>query len=186
MSFCLWITGLPGSGKSTISKELSNMLSASGTGAVILSLDHIRKIITPAPEYSEEERSLVYRSLAVMAQLLVLEGGRNVIIDATGNRRKYRDLARRLIPEFAEIYIQCPVEKCKERETAREDRQVEKGLYRKAAAGVLKGGLPGISAPYEGPQHPEVLLRSDILSPKESAMKIMAYIKSRWPDHLKG
>jgi adenylylsulfate kinase len=181
MGFCLWLTGLPGSGKSTILNELSRRLSASGIEAVSLGLDHIRKVLTPEPTYSDEERALVYRSLVLMAQLLVDQGEKNVIIDATGNRREFRNLARALIPEFAEIYVKCPLETCKAREGARRGQPVQKDLYKRAAERKLKGGLPGISAPYEEPENPEVLLESDALSPQESARKIMAYIRSRWP-----
>ena len=180
MNFCLWLTGLPGSGKSTILSELSRMLSASGIEAVGLSLDRIRKVLTPQPKYTDEERALVYRSLVLMAQLLVEQGQKNVIIDATGNRRKFRDLARRLIREFAEVYVKCPLSICQARETSRRGQLVQKDLYKRASEGTLKGELPGISAPYEEPENPEVLVASDLLSPHESANRVLAYVKSRW------
>lgn len=180
MSFCLWLTGLPGSGKSTISAELEELLQESGMGAAVLSLDRIRKVVTPSPQYTTEEREIVYRSLAVMAQLLVKEGHKNVIIDATGNRRAFRDLARELIPDFAEIYVKCPLETCESRETSRQNQLVQKDLYKRASEGKLNGKMPGVSAPYEAPLHPEVVVESDNLSPAESAQKIMAYVRSRW------
>ena len=180
MNFCLWLTGLPGSGKSTIRKELEHMLSESGTEFVVLHLDLIRKVLTPDPKYTEDERALVYRSLALMAQLLVKHGDKGVVIDATGNRSEYRNLARRLIPEFAEIYIRCPLKTCQAREASRRNQTVQKNLYKNAIKGRLKGQLPGISVPYEAPKNPELLIDSDILSPRESAEKIRAYIKSRW------
>lgn len=180
MNFCLWITGLPGSGKSTIVRKLEQMLLESDLEAMTLCMDLIRKILTPEPRYTDEERSLVYRSLALTAQLLVEECGKNVIIDATGNRREFRKLARQLIPEFAEIYVKCPLETCKTRETLRQNQVVEKNLYKKAVQGKLNGQLPGISAPYEEPENPELQLDSDLLSPHESAKEIMKYIRSRW------
>ena len=180
MNFCLWITGLPGSGKSTIVKALEHILSTSGIEQTVLSLDQIRKILTPEPKYTDDERALVYRSLVLMAQLLVEKGEKNVIIDATGNRREFRDLARHLIPEFAEIYIRCPLETCQVREAKRRNQPVQKDLYKKAREGRLKGQLPGISAPYEAPLNPELQIDSGILSPTESAKEIRAYIKSRW------
>ncbi len=182
MNFCLWLTGLPGSGKSTILKELEQILSESGIEAVTLSLDYIRKVLTPEPKYTNEERALVYRSLVLMAQLLVERGKKNVIIDATGNRKEFRDLARGLIHEFAEIYVRCPLETCRAREASRRGQPVQKDLYKSAAEGKLKGKLPGISSPYEEPENPEVLISSDVLFPHESARKIMAFIRSRWTD----
>ena len=180
MSFCLWLTGLPGSGKSTILNELSKLLSESGIEAVTLSLDHIRKVLTPQPKYTDEERTLVYRSLVLMAQLLVEQGEKNVIIDATGNRKEFRELARSLIPEFAEIYVKCPLETCREREASRQGQPVQKGLYKSASEGKLKGELPGISAPYEESENPELVIASDLFSPYESAKNISNYVKLRW------
>jgi len=179
MSFCLWLTGLPGSGKSTILEELLKMFSESRIEATVLNLDKLRKVVTPEPTYTEEERGIVYRSLVMMAQLLRTECGKNVVIDATGNRREYRDLARRLIPGFAEIYIDCPLEICTKREAVRRGGDVEKDLYRRAAEGSLKGKMPGVSVPYEPPVDPEVIVRSEVLSPVESAEKILGYIQSR-------
>ena len=180
MNFCLWITGLPGSGKSTIAKELERMFLEAGILFVTLSLDQIRKVLTPEPKFTDQERELVYRSLVLMARLMVEHSSKNVIIDATGNLRTFRNLARQLIPEFAEIYVKCPLEGCKAREASRRDQPVQKDLYKRASEGRLKGKLPGISAPYEEPEDPEVLVASDLLSPHESAEKIMTYIKSRW------
>ncbi|MEE4352490.1 MAG: adenylyl-sulfate kinase [Desulfatiglans sp.] len=180
MNFCIWVTGLPGSGKSTIVKELEQMLLKSDIGVLVLSMDRIRKILTPEPRYSDEERSLVYRALVLIAQLLMKNCGKSVIIDATGNRREFRELARQFIPEFAEIYVKCPLETCKMREALRLNRNVENNLYKKALQGKLKGQLPGISAPYEEPLNPELELASNLLSPRDSAKMIMKYIRSRW------
>lgn len=180
MNFCVWITGLPGSGKSTIADHLVRMLHEEGVDIVVLNLDSLRRVLTPEPRYTDEERDVVYRALALMAHLLVQEGGRSVIIDATGNRRAYRDLARGLIPEFAEVFVRCPLEVCRVRETARVSPLVARHLYARAAGGTLKTGLPGLSAPYEAPETPEVAVASDILSPEEAARRIAGYIRSRW------
>ncbi len=178
--FCLWLTGLPGSGKSTIAAELEGLLAEAGVEVQVLSLDRIRKTLTPEPLYTEEERAIVYRALVMMAQLLVTKGERNVIIDATGNREEYRALARKLIPEFAEIYVRCPLDTCMKREGSRRSHWVERDLYNTAAKGKLKGKLPGVSAPYEEPGKPEVQVESDILSPREAAERIFAYVSGRW------
>lgn len=180
MGFCLWITGLPGSGKSTIAGELERMFSEAGIHAVILCLDQIRKILTPEPKYTDQERELVYRSLVLMAQLLVEQCSKNVIIDATGHRRAFRNLARQLIKDFAEVYVKCPFEICQLRETSRNAPNVEKRLYQKARSGQLHGELPGVSVPYEEPQEHEVQVPSDKHSPRESAKMIMEYARSRW------
>lgn len=180
MGFCLWITGLPGSGKSTIAKELERMFSEAGIHFMTLSLDQIRKVLTPEPKYTDQERELVYRSLVLMAQLMVEQCSKNVIIDATGHRRAFRNLARQLISEFAEVYVKCPFEICQLREASRNAQNVEKKLYQKAKSGQLHGALPGVSVPYEEPQDHEVQVPSDKLTSRESAKKIMEYVRSRW------
>jgi adenylylsulfate kinase len=180
MNFCLWVTGLPGSGKSTIVKELERFLAEGGLDFVTLGLDDIRKVLTPEPKYNDEEREIVYRSLVLMAQLLATHSTQNVIIDARGNRRAFRDLARKRIPEFAEVYVKCPLEICQSREASRNGQGVEKNLYQKAETAQLEGNLPGVSAPYEEPWDSEVIVPSDKLKPMESAKRIMDYVRSRW------
>jgi len=96
MAWVVWFTGLPGCGKTTIAQRVKAILSEKGTSAKILQLDEIRRAITPHPRYTDEERDIVYASLAYMAKLLAEEGV-NVIVDATANRRRYRDFARGLI-----------------------------------------------------------------------------------------
>lgn len=180
MNFCLWLTGLPGSGKSTIRKELEELLTLEGVSIVPLALDELRTFLTPAPKYTEEEREIVYRALVLVAQTIVEQSPKSVIIDATGNRRHFRQLARERIREFGEVYIKCAIEVCKAREAGREDTPVEKGLYKKAEKGELKGALPGVTAPYEEPTDPEVVVSSDALTPLEAAQEIMGYVRSRW------
>jgi adenylylsulfate kinase len=180
MNFCLWVTGPPGSGKSTIIEELKGLFASAGLDFLILELDQIRKFLTPEPKYNDQEREIVYRSLVLMAQLLVEHGGKRIIIDATGNRRAFRNLARQRIIEFAEVYMKCPLQICRSREASRKGGSVEKNLYQKAEAGQLEGDLPGISAPYEEPRNPEILIPSDRFEPGESAKKIMGYVSARW------
>ncbi len=96
MAWVVWFTGLPGCGKTTIAKCVKAILSEKKIDARALQLDEIRRVITPKPRYTEEERDLVYASLAYMAKLLS-ESGINVIVDATANKRRYRDLARSLV-----------------------------------------------------------------------------------------
>src|SRR5262245_3006777 len=104
MSWAIWVTGLPGSGKSHLARATAAELQATGEPVVVLELDEIRKVITPSPTYSDTEREVVYRALVHMAAA-VTESGTPVIIDATAHRREWRELARRLIPHFAEVQL---------------------------------------------------------------------------------
>jgi len=174
--WCVWVTGLPGSGKTTIAKELLKTLREEGIHAQIVSSDMLRKFMTPNPKYTEEEREMVYGALIFTAKVLT-ENGINVIIDATGNRRRYRELARREIPRFMEAYVKCPLEVCVERESKRaDDEYAPKGIYKKAFTGESKT-VPGIGVPYEESASPEVVIPSDKFNPRRCAEILWKAIK---------
>ena len=166
----LWITGLPGSGKSAIADAFREF----HPDFTILRMDELRKIATPAPSYSDIERALLYRSLLFFAAKI--SGlGHNVIIDATGNLREWRDLARRLIPRYIEVYLRCPTEVCMKREASREDtRGAPRNIYRKGEAGWP---VPGINAPYEEPLSPEIIIDTGS-TPVKEAVRVINYFLS--------
>ncbi|MGB3919684.1 adenylyl-sulfate kinase [Methanothrix sp.] len=169
MAWVMWFTGLPGCGKTTIAMEVKERLQERGIKVKILQLDEIRRVITPEPRYTEEERDIVYASLAYMGKILA-EERINVIIDATANRRRYRDLARRLIPNFAEVFIRAPLEVCMDREEKRDAAFSPKGIYRRA--GRRDATIPGVDVPYEEPISPEILVDAARSSPLESSSHI--------------
>ncbi len=166
MVWVMWFTGLPGCGKTTIAAKVLTLLSEKGISARVLQLDEIRRAITPEPKYTEEERDIVYASLAYMGKLLADEGI-NVIIDATANRRRYRDFARRLIPNFAEVFIRAPLSVCMEREAKRKAKFSPKDIYKKAAG--EKSAVPGVNVAYEEPLTPEIDVDTTSMNLEESA-----------------
>ncbi|UCD35441.1 MAG: adenylyl-sulfate kinase [Nitrospiraceae bacterium] len=171
-STVIWITGLPGSGKSTVALALKKRAPRS----VIIRMDDLRKIVTPEPTYSADEREYVYRALVYTAKT-VAEQDLDVIIDATGNRRSWRRLARDLIPRFVEVYLKCPLALCAEREKRRIDRHsAPGGIYEKGEAGWP---VPGVNVPYEEPENPEVIIDTEKTSPVEAAECIHALIQKR-------
>jgi len=176
--WCVWLTGLPGSGKTAISKELKNILKKHGICVQLISSDAMRKFVTPAPKYTEEEREIVYRAIVFTSKLLT-ENGVNVIIDATGNRRRFRDLARKEIKKFAEVYVKCLLEICMERESKRIDKYAPKNIYKKGLEGKSRT-VPGLGAPYEEPLSPEIIVDSEKLNPLECARKIFSYIEQNF------
>ncbi|OPY53713.1 MAG: putative adenylyl-sulfate kinase [Methanosaeta sp. PtaU1.Bin112] len=169
MAWVMWFTGLPGCGKTTIAERVSAILSEKGVRARILQLDEIRRAITPEPKYTEEERDIVYASLAYMGKLLADEGV-NVIIDATANRRRYRDFARSIIPGFAEVFIQAPLSVCMQRESKRKAKFSPKNIYQKAAG--EKAAVPGVNVAYEEPLSPEIAVDTTNMNLEESARHI--------------
>lgn len=178
MSWAVWITGLPGSGKSAIARKVRTILRGRGIGSVkVLELDEIRKFITPQPSYSEEEREIVYASLVYMAKLLV-DCGIPVIIDATANRRRYRERAREILPNFAEVYVTCSLDTCMARERHRKARYTPTGIYKRATD---KGAtVPGVNVPYEEPLKPEVVVDSEAMRVNACANKIAEFIQERY------
>ncbi len=165
MPVVLWITGLPGSGKSTITEELVRR----HPGFVVLRIDELRKLVTPEPTYSDEEREYVYRALVFTAKKLY-EAGHDVVIDATGNLRRWRELARKEIKDFLEIYLQCSIKTCSEREQARTNtHHAPRDIYKKAKEGWP---VPGVNVPYEEPLEPELILDTEKMTVSEAVDKI--------------
>ena len=133
------------------------LLTTKSIRAQLLSSDELRKIMTPEPSYSLEERDMVYATLVYLARLLT-QNGTNVVVDATGNLRRYRDDARRQIQNFFEVYLECPLKICMEREVKRgKTYHAPKGIYAKALKGKAPT-VPGVGQPYEPPLKPELTL----------------------------
>lgn len=164
--FAVWITGLPASGKSTVAAAVVRELSARGTTVAVLESDALRRIFTPHPRYSEDERDVFYGAMTHVGWLLT-QHGVPVIFDATGNRRAYRDRAREQIPRFVEVYVDCPLEVCMARDP--------KGIYRKAREGATTS-VPGMQATYEPPERPEVVVPGDQEAPEAAARRVVAML----------
>ena len=169
-SFAVWLTGLPASGKSTIARELRPLLEALGLTVEVLESDAVRRILTPAATYSREERDLFYRALAFIGERLVAYDV-TVLFDATASRRAYRDVARSMIPRFAEVAVECPLAVCMQRD--------RKGTYRKGERGET-GSVPGLQEPYEPPLVPELRIDTVKLPTEESVRLILDMVKTRF------
>ena len=177
--WAIWLTGMPGSGKSVLARLVARKLLARRVQAQVLSVEMVRESLTPKPEYTEEERRIVYGALVLVAKMLT-KNGTNVIIDATANRRMYRSAARRSIPRFGEVYIKCPLEVCIERERRRKRSfGAPSRIYDKARTGASKT-VPGIGVPYEPPLRPELEVNTSKLRPHQSAEQIVSFIIDRY------
>ena len=169
-SFAIWVTGLPASGKSTIVSALKPQLEAMGVEVEVLESDEVRRIITPTPTYSEEERDLFYRALAFTGQKLVAHGV-TVLFDATASQRAYRDFAKSVIPRFIEVSVECPLAVCMERD--------KKGTYRKGQSGESRT-VPGLQSPYEAPINPDLRIDSTTTPSGEAAGQICDLVKAKF------
>ena len=169
MSFAVWITGLPASGKSTITSVLRPKIEKMGLPVEVLESDSVRRMLTPTPTYSPEERDLFYRALAVMGSRLVAHGV-VVVFDATATRRAYRDFARSLIDRFVEVAVECPLGICMARD--------RKGTYAKGMAGHSMT-VPGLQDPYEAPISPDLRIDSIRTPASEAADSIIAMLADK-------
>jgi len=170
MSWAIWITGLPGSGKSAIARAAAGELRQRGRPVTVLELDEIRKSITPTPRYTDAERDVVYRALVYLAGLLT-ESGVPVILDATAHRRAWRELARATIPHFAEVQLVCPLEVAQERERARPAGHAPRDIYGQATR--PGAAVPGVNVPYEAAAAPEVEIDTEREGVAEGAGRVV-------------
>lgn len=175
----IWVTGMPGSGKSTLARLVARRLYRRHVAAQVLSVEMVREVLTPRPKYTEEERHVVYSTLVFVSTMLA-QNDVNVIIDATANRRRYRDEARRRITRFAEIYLKCPLEVCMQREKGRKRRfGAPSRIYAKARTGASKT-VPGVGVPYEIPHSAELTVDTSLLRPNQSAEQISQFVLSKF------
>lgn len=160
-AFAIWITGLPASGKSTITGALERQLGERGADVAVLESDILRKVFLTDNPYTAEARDAFYKQMLFVGSLLV-QHGVPVIFDATANRRAYRDRARQELARFIEVYLDVPLEVCMARDP--------KGIYRSGNAGEAKN-VPGLQDPYEPPESPEVIVHGD--DPESDARRIV-------------
>jgi len=146
----LWFTGLSGSGKSTIAIGVENELHNKGHFTMLLDGDNVRAGINKNLGFSAEDRNENIRRIAEVAKLFVHDGV-ITLCSFVSPTRELRDLARQVIgpDDFIEVYVNTPLEICEQRDV--------KGLYAKARRGEIKD-FTGISAPFEEPENPEILL----------------------------
>jgi protein-L-isoaspartate(D-aspartate) O-methyltransferase len=176
MSWAIWITGLPGSGKSVIARAVAARLHAGGEDVTVLELDAIRRVLTPAPTYSDAEREAVYRALVYIGACLV-EAGVSVIFDATAHRRAWRDRARTTIVNFAEVQLRCPLDVCRQREETRPRGTAPADIY----AGAARPGarVPGVNVEYELAHAPELTIDTATSDVADAADAVVALIRGR-------
>ena len=166
---CIWLTGLPCSGKSTIAKKLAEELSERGRDTEILDGDIVRDILNKDLGFSKEDRLENMRRVSVLAELLTKHGV-DVIVALVSPYREGRDRARNLLPNFVEVFVKAPVEVCEKRDV--------KGMYKLAREGKIKN-FTGIDDPYEEPLDPEVICETDRETVEESVSKIVKFLEQK-------
>lgn len=164
----LWFTGLSGSGKSTVAREVEKKLHQSGRLAYVLDGDNIRFGLNKNLGFSPEDRAENIRRIGEVAKLFA-DAGVITLTAFISPYRADRDMARKLLEEgeFIEIFVDCPLEECEKRDV--------KGLYQKARKGEIRE-FTGISAPYEEPEFPELVIETAKESLDQSADAVIQYL----------
>jgi adenylylsulfate kinase len=164
----VWMTGLSASGKSTIAVALEKVLLARGKHAYRLDGDNIRFGLNRNLGFSAEDRAENIRRIGEVAKLFS-DAGIITITSFISPYRSDRDQVRKLHEDaklpFLEVFVDCPLDEA--------ERRDPKGLYKKARAGEMKG-FTGIDDPYEPPERPELVLRTDRLSVADSVTELLA------------
>ena len=158
---CFWLTGLSGSGKTTIAKLTAEKLHSDGILTQVLDGDNIRLGVNNNLTFSEEDRTENIRRIAEITKLFI-ENGVVTICCFISPTKKMRSLAKKIIgsKDFNEIFVNTSLEDCKKRDT--------KGLYKKAALGEIKN-FTGVSAPFEEPISAELIIPTQNLSAEDSS-----------------
>ena len=165
--FTLWFTGLSGSGKTTIAKQVEKELRRRGLKVERLDGDIVRQSLTRDLGFSKEDRDKNIERVTFVAKLLT-RNGVAVLCSFISPYRARRAKSREEIGEFIEVYVECPVEVCAQRDV--------KGLYAKAFAGEIEN-FTGVSDPYEPPENPEIVCHTAEETVEESAAKVIAYLE---------
>ncbi len=167
----LWLTGLSGAGKSVTANAVERRLHALGRHSYTLDGDNLRHGLTRDLGFAAADRVENVRRIAEVARLFV-DAGLIVLVSVISPFRAERRMAREMMEEaeFIEIFVDCPMEVCEQRDP--------KGLYRKARAGEIRN-FTGVDSAYEPPENPELVLRTAERSIDEAADEVMRYLQSR-------
>jgi adenylylsulfate kinase len=165
----IWFTGLSASGKSTIAHIVEKQLHEKGCSTYVLDGDNVRHGLCADLTFCQEDRAENIRRIGEMVRLFV-DAGIIVLTAFISPYRQDRQQVRSLLSDgqFLEIHVDCPPEVCATRD--------QKGIYQKAQAGIIKE-FTGISAPYEPPENPELVIQSHEEDAKAAAKKVVELIE---------
>lgn len=167
----VWFTGLSGSGKSTITRRVEQKLLAAGVYTYVLDGDNVRMGLNKDLGFSPEDRTENIRRIGAVAQLFA-DSGSICLTAFISPYRADRDQARALLDDgrFIEVLCDTSLEEC--------ERRDPKGLYKKAREGIIPE-FTGVSAPYEAPEKPEIVVKTEGRSVDECADEVIAYLASK-------
>jgi bifunctional enzyme CysN/CysC len=166
----VWLTGLSGAGKSSVANELERELFTLGMQAYVLDGDKVRHGLCSDLGFSPKDRRENIRRIGEMAKIMADAGFICITAFISPYRADRDEVRKRMEPgQFVEVYVNAPLDVCESRDP--------KGLYAKARANEIRD-FTGVSAPYEPPEKPELELPTDLLSVKDSVLKIVEYLRN--------
>lgn len=170
-SYIVWFTGFSGSGKSTVANELEKALHSRGLSTFLLDGDNLRHGLNSDLGFQESDRKENIRRVGEVSKLFV-DSGIVVLTAFISPYKSDREMVRNLVgaDEFIEVHVDCPIEECEKRDP--------KGLYEKVRTGKIKE-FTGISAPYEAPESPDVVLYTATDSVYDCVQKLVNYLHSK-------
>lgn len=164
----VWLTGLPGAGKSTIAKILADNMRNHDLRVEILDGDEVRKNLSPELGFSKQDRETHARRVVYISKLLS-RNGIITIVALISPFREFRQYARDMIgKDFIEVWVKASSETCRKRDP--------KGLYKKVEEGKISN-MTGVQDPYEPPLNPELVLETEKEKPEESAAHVLDYLR---------
>lgn len=166
-AFVVWLTGLSGSGKTTIGRVLKTELESLGMATELLDGDEVRKQLSPDLGFTKNDREMHARRVVYLSKLLA-KNGVVTLVSLIAPYRSFREYARSEIKDYVEVYVKTPLETCIKRDP--------KGLYKKALKGEITD-MTGLQDPYEEPLNPEVLIETERFTVEESVGKILLALK---------
>jgi adenylylsulfate kinase len=168
--FVVWMEGLAGSGKTTLSRETATRLRAAGWKAEILDGDEVRRMFSPELGYSRKDREFHARRVSYVAQLLA-RNGVAVIVAMITPYETSRQVARSVQgARFTEVWLKCPLEVCRRRDP--------KGIYRRSTEGGV-AHMTGVDDPFEEPLNPDLILDTSTASVEDVTQRILGHLRER-------
>ncbi|MFH1064157.1 MAG: adenylyl-sulfate kinase [Candidatus Woesearchaeota archaeon] len=182
MAFILWLTGLPGAGKSEIARVLVGLLDEEGEEIEYLRMNKIKTELG-LTSYDDSSREKAYHELINRA-LQIYDEGSNVLIDATGYKRKWRDDIRAIAPGFIEVYVKSSLQKCVAAEMKKKNKLGTKEVYTKALNRRMTGEkypelgtVVGVDVAYEAPRKPSLILDRESMSVAQAGKSLFEFLR---------
>jgi adenylylsulfate kinase len=167
--FVVWIEGLSGAGKTTISRALAPRLRSIGWKSEVLDGDEMRRMFSPDLGFSRKDREFHARRVSYVAHLLARNGVAVIVAMITPYETSRQAARSEVAGKFVEVWLRCPIEVCRQRDP--------RGIYRRSAEGAVKK-MTGVDDPFEEPLNPELVIDTSALAVDASVNRLVEYLST--------